>query len=200
MSGNSAGGWLDGEKEITAMSDHADNPFAASDTDRREIWDVLMRRDFAAFVAADWSAVADDFVSGNFWAMDAGRQASPDRWTLRFATVEAYRQEWLRQAREFQPVRLRGEGKLDFFYRAVRLAEIELAPEGDAALARKKFNGEAVAEDGTAIAIRWQTLYVMRKEGDRWKIAGFVGYLPYEHAADATGVAGNLTAGAGARA
>lgn len=44
------------------MSAAAQNPFAG-DPDCHEIWEILMRRDFEAFVAADWSRAEPDFLA-----------------------------------------------------------------------------------------------------------------------------------------
>ena len=71
-----------------------------ADADRAAIWDMLVARDIAAFVAGDWAAVADDFIAEGFFGVDAGKSADVDKWVPRFATLEAYRIEWLRQAAE----------------------------------------------------------------------------------------------------
>jgi len=44
------------------MRDPFKNPFAETDTARHSIWEMLVTRDIDAFLAADWSQVADDFV------------------------------------------------------------------------------------------------------------------------------------------
>jgi len=155
---------------------NAANPFP-NDPDRRAIWDILMRRDFEAFVMRDWSMVEQDFLAEEFRGLDAARRANPDHWSLRYATLDAYREEWLRQAAAFGDIELAGEEKLDFFYRAVTLRDIEIA--GDHAVAHKKFDGVARTTQGDPVAIKWQTLYQMRKVGGDWKIAGFIGYLPH---------------------
>ena len=62
-------------------------------------------------------------------------------------------------------------------FAATRLEEIEM--DGDAALVRKKFDGHLAKSDGSFDRMNWQTLYICRREGGRWKIAGFVGYLPH---------------------
>lgn len=53
------------------MSPAARNPFL-HDPVRREIWDVLMRRDFEAFLAADWSMTGPDFLEKEFLGLDGG--------------------------------------------------------------------------------------------------------------------------------
>src|SRR5262245_38823745 len=103
---------------------HDRNPFP-DDGDRGAIWDILMRRDFEAFVAGDWSLCAADFDEEAFWAIDAGFSPHADHWRLAFPRLAAYRDVWLQQAREFQPVELVGIGKLDFLYRSVVLRDIE---------------------------------------------------------------------------
>ncbi|URK18933.1 hypothetical protein M9H61_05360 [Thalassospira sp. GO-4] len=55
-------------------------PFPSTDTDRTRIWEMLVLRDIAAFVAADWSMVEDDFKADGFYAIDACKSDNPDDW------------------------------------------------------------------------------------------------------------------------
>lgn len=154
------------------------NPFA--DADRRAIWQMLVPRDIDAFVSADWDAVAGDFIAANFTGISGNFQPDPQGYTLAFPTLEAYRTEWLRQAQDFVAARDAGAfaGDLrDGIFAATRLEEIDIT--GDAALVRKKFDGQLAKSDGSFDRMNWQTLYICRREDGRWKIAGFVGYLPY---------------------
>ena len=154
------------------------NPF--TDPDRRAIWEMLVPRDIDAFVSADWDAVAGDFVGANFTGISGNFQPDPQGFTLAFPTLEAYRTEWLRQAQDFAASRDAGAFAGDprnGIFAATRLEEIEL--DGDAALVRKKFDGHLAKSDGSFDRMNWQTLYVCRREDGRWKIAGFVGYLPH---------------------
>ena len=74
------------------------NPFPASDPERRTMWEMLVERDFVAFVNADWSLMADDFWAEGFYGLDAKFSRDPSDWKISFPTVESYRDEWLRQA------------------------------------------------------------------------------------------------------
>lgn len=153
------------------------NPFSASDPDRREIWEMLMTHDFEAFVAGDWSVVEDDFWDEGFCGIHAQKQADPSQWVLAYPNVASYREEWLRQVREFAPVQLEGTTTLEFLYQSCRLDEIDI--KGNRAIGRKKFNGTAKAINGEEILLRFQSMYNLIHIQDRWLIAGFVGYLPY---------------------
>lgn len=156
------------------------NPFPAGDADRHAIWEMLVRRDIDAFISADWSMVAGDFISANFTGISGHFQPDPQGFTLAFPTLSAYRAEWLRQATEFAIQRAAGAfagDPRDGIFAATRLEEIEI--DGDAALVRKKFDGRLAKADGSHDRMNWQTLYVCRREAGRWKIAGFVGYLPH---------------------
>jgi hypothetical protein len=156
------------------------NPFPEGDADRRAIWQMLVPRDIDAFTGADWSMVADDFVAESFWAMSAHFQPEPDRFTLAFPTLAAYRDEWLRQAHEFSAARAAGAfagDPRDGIFGATRLEEIEVT--GDAALVRKRFDGRLAKADGSFDRMNWQTLYFCRRVAGTWKIAGFLGYLPH---------------------
>jgi hypothetical protein len=153
------------------------NPFTASDPHRREIWDILMQRDFEAFVAVDWAMIESDFWQEGFCGIDARRSFDPDQWRITFPNLEAYRDEWLRQACEFSSVQLLATTMLEFFFDSCRLHDIEI--EQGRAVARKKFNGKAMTVNGEEIILRFQTFYQMVRRGNRWAISGFVGYLPY---------------------
>ncbi|WP_116135037.1 hypothetical protein [Tropicimonas sp. IMCC34043] len=154
------------------------NPFAADpdrDPDRAAIWEMLVTRDIAAFLAADWAMVAEDFLATEFFGIDAGRHPDPAQWRLGFADLASYRDEWLRQAAAGQ-VTAYAEDRGAAIHRATRLEAIEIA--GDRALARKCFMGRIALASGGAERMEWQTLYHCRNVGGVWKICGFIGYLP----------------------
>lgn len=162
------------------MRDPEVNPFPAADAPRRAIWEMLVPRDIDAFLAADWGPIADDFVEANFTGLNARFLPSPDDWRLSFPTLAAYRDEWLRQAQDARAAREAGhyaEEARAAIFRATRLEEIEV--DGEAALARKRFDGGIRRADGGFDRMNWQTLYICRLAGGRWRIAGFVGYLPH---------------------
>lgn len=156
------------------MNPPSQNPFT-KDSDRREIWDILMRRDFEAFLACDWSLTSADFLAAEFLGVDGCHRSNPDHWRLTFPTLESYRDEWLRQARDFSEVELIGVSKLEFLYQAAVLRDIEIA--GARAIAHKKFDGAAKTSAGGEVRLDWQSLYFMKKHRSRWRIIGFVGYL-----------------------
>ena len=150
------------------------NPFPR-DPDRAAIWTMLVERDIAAYVAADWSIVADDFVADGFLGIDAVKSPDPDGWKINFPDLAAYRDEWLRQARAGAAVAY-AEDVEAAIHRATSLRQIDIF--GDTAMAHKKFDGAIAKADGTVDVLNWQTLYLCRKIGGRWKLAGFVGYMP----------------------
>lgn len=151
------------------------NPFP-DDPDRRAIWDMLVERDIAAFVAADWSLVAGDFLEGQFLGIDGRGADNPDGWRVGFPTLAHYRDEWLRQASESQATAY-AEDRSAAIHRATRLTEIEIS--GDVAVAHKKFDGTIARADGGQDRLNWQTIYLCRRAEGTWKLTGFVGYLPY---------------------
>ena len=158
------------------MRDPFSNPFPATDPDRRDIWEMLVTRDIDAFLAADWSRVAGDFIETGFLAINGNKADNPDRWTLAFPNLAAYRDEWLRQAQDFARESFAEDPRTAIFT-TTNLTEIEIA--GDTALVRKKFDGHLAKSDGSFDRMNWQTLYICRREDGRWKIAGFIGYLPH---------------------
>lgn len=151
------------------------NPFEGQDSDRAEIWTMLVQRDIDAFVAADWSAVDGDFVVEGFFGVDGGKKSNPDHWSMRFPSLKEYKEEWLRQAEEFQTVEF-GEDARAAIFRLTKLEHIEIT--GDRAIAHKKFDGSIKKADGSLDTLLWQTLYFCQKTAEGWKITGFCGYLP----------------------
>ncbi|HEY5819568.1 MAG TPA: hypothetical protein VIU14_14445 [Mesorhizobium sp.] len=152
------------------------NPFPA-DADRAQIWDMLVERDIAAFVAADWGMVADDFVETGFLGIHAHKSPNPDDWTADFPTLTEYRDEWLRQAAESADTAF-AEPLGEAIHRATNLTRIDIV--GDTAVAHKKFDGQVKLADGSLDTLNWQTLYYCRRVGARWKIAGFTGYMAHK--------------------
>lgn len=151
------------------------NPFPKN-TDRWAIWDMLVDRDTKAFIAADWDMVVDDFIEENFMGIDAGRHQSPDAWTMGFPDLKTYKEEWLRQAKEFSTMEW-AEDVEEAFFRVSNLRDIEI--NGNSALVHKKFFGSIAKANGDKVRTEWQTLYRCRKIDGAWKIAGFVGYMPH---------------------
>lgn len=150
------------------------NPFPPSDADRNAIWEMLVERDTLAFIAGDWSKVAGDFYEDGFFGI-AG-PSNPDHWRIRYDTLDAYREDWLRTSQEYSEDELAGADKTDFLFEATVLRDIEI--RGDYALAHKKFDGSAITTKGKQIILRWQTVYHLRRREGRWLIVGFTGYLP----------------------
>lgn len=158
------------------------NPFP-DDPDRAAIWTMLVERDIAAFVAADWTMVAGDFVEEQFLGIDGCGADNPDSWRIGFSSLAAYRDEWLRQARESRGTAY-SEDRAAAIHRATRLVDIEIA--GDVALAHKKFDGSIARADGGRDTLNWQSLYFCRRIAGRWRLTGFAGYLPYPMGMTAT--------------
>jgi hypothetical protein len=152
------------------------NPFPEGDPDRRAIWTMLVSRDIDAFLAADWSMVEDDFERIGFIGIHAYKSENPDSWRVAFPTLEAYRDEWLRQAAATAKVRY-AEPLRAALFRATNLRDIDVS--GDVAMAHKKFDGTIARADGGQDTLNWQTLYFCRRRNGRWKLTGFVGYMPF---------------------
>ncbi|ENT75649.1 hypothetical protein H721_02809 [Brucella ovis IntaBari-2006-46-332] len=121
------------------------NPFAG-DKDREQIWEMFVRRDIEAFIAQDWSMVADDFDEARFLGIHAHNNPDPDKWDAGFPTLASYRDEWLRQAAESAAIEY-AEPLAEGIFRATDLSVIDIT--GDVALARKKFDGTIARKDGT---------------------------------------------------
>ncbi|WP_323845732.1 RidA family protein [Microbulbifer magnicolonia] len=157
-----------------------DNPFDG-DADRGEIWEILVRRDLEAFLSADWDATKGDFVEEGFFGIDGQNKNNPDQWVMTFPDLASYRDVWL-QAATASAAESDRRAVREPLYAASRLKSIDI--NGSHAIAHKEIKGAVPKRDGSREILDWQTLYVMRKEDGRWKIASFVGYLPSVMGAD----------------
>ncbi len=152
-----------------------ENPFSLN-SDRWLIWEMLVTRDIKAFVNADWDMVADDFVAEGFMGTDACKQGNPDAWKLSYPDLNAYREEWLTQAKSYKSTDWQEDPEHALF-RVTTLRDIEI--RGDSALVHKKFFGNLRPSNESDTSTEWQTLYRCRKVAGSWKIAGFTGYMPH---------------------
>jgi hypothetical protein len=159
------------------MADLPRNPFDAStDPDRHHIWNRLILADSQAFVASDWSRIENDFDSDCFEGIRCSSSSNPDDWKLFFPTLESYRDNWLRASREFLTKKFLHHTPLDAILARCCLDTIDI--NGDRALAHKKFTGVVLLADGSNLSGDRQTLYRLQRRNDRWKIVGFLGFLP----------------------
>jgi hypothetical protein len=149
------------------------NPFPESDQDRYSIWEFMVRKDIDAYLAKDWLRVCDDFIADGFMGIQANASANPDSWELGFPALDAYQASWLAGtinqedfAEELRPA----------LFRCTFLRDIEIV--GDRAIAHKKFDGRISMRSGGFREFKWQSIAMLRRQPDRWRVAAFVGYLP----------------------
>ncbi len=152
------------------------NPFPKSDSDRHQIWEMLVERDIIAFCQENWDMVADDFIAENFMGIDARNAHNPDTWRMTFSNLTEYKTVWLEQAAEFAQTDW-AEDPEQAIYHATTLRDIDI--KGESALVHKKFDGYIQKKSGEREYLNWQTLYRCRKQEGSWKIAGFTGYMPH---------------------
>lgn len=164
---------------VIQNQNYATNPFDASrDADRHALWQVLVARDSDAFVAADWSICAGDFDHLQFEGISANGSAKPTEWTLRYPTVESYRDDWLEMANGFAKIPLAETSHRELLYKMQTFAKVEIA--AGRAIVWKQFRADEPQTDGGRYAISAQSVYRLRQLDGQWKIVGFVGYLPLE--------------------
>ena len=78
------------------------NPFnQEKEKDKAQLWEMLVKRDSLAFANQDWDMVKDDFVETHFMGIHAHDESNPDLWKISFPNLNTYRDEWLKQAKEF---------------------------------------------------------------------------------------------------
>lgn len=153
------------------------NPFEPSDADHHAIWEMLVRRDIEAFLAADWPAFAGCFLAEGFLGIDARRSRDPGDWLPRFSTLEAYRDAWLAAAGRSAALAHPGLRRAAL-YRATDMRDIRVS--GNAATARKRLDGAIPRRDGETDTLDWQSLFLCARFGNAWKITGFIGYMPLD--------------------
>jgi enamine deaminase RidA (YjgF/YER057c/UK114 family) len=151
------------------------NPFNTLDSDRFQIWDMLVQRDIEAFIENDWGKVSDDFVELGFTGIDACFSSNPDSWKLAFPDLKSYQHFWLKQAANFTATDWEDNPK-EKLNEATTLRDIDISK--DIALVHKKFDGTIRKKNGQTDVLNWQTLYRCRKVDGQWKITGFTGFLP----------------------
>jgi hypothetical protein len=117
-----------------------------------------------------------DFRREGFLGLHAHKSELPDSWRLDFPDLDTYRDEWLRQAQASQAVEY-AQPLRDALFRATNMRDIDL--RGDTAVCHKKFDGTVALKAGGVEVINWQTLYFCARIEGRWKITGFVGYMPF---------------------
>jgi hypothetical protein len=150
------------------------NPFT-SDDPRHRVWDRVVREDIAAFVAGEWQRIADDFVEPGFFGLDACGSADPRAWRLTYATLAAYRDRWLAQSQLFRQRPPAGEA-VNGLLGLVSVPLLELT--GDSGVLLKRFDGSLALADGGSLPFAWESLFVLRRVGETFRVQGFVGYLP----------------------
>jgi hypothetical protein len=155
------------------------NPYsAASDADRHALWEMLVARDSKSFAEADWSLCDDDFAHDRFEGVSAHGSLDPLKWTLRYPTVESYRDDWLDMADRFLNLAFKNVSHYDLLMRMQKFAKSEIV--GDRAVVWKQFGADEPLHDGERYRIAAQSVYRLHRLEGRWKIVGFVGYLPLD--------------------
>lgn len=149
------------------------NPFSAADTDRHDIWEMLVRRDTDFFLSGDWSLVAADYVADGFLGIDAALSLDPSAWRPAYPTVELYRDAAI--ASRWRPEDF-AEPLQPAWLRCQQVARIDIS--GNAALAHKYIDGSIRRHAGGPLELHWRSIFQLRRTHRHWQIAGFVGYLP----------------------
>lgn len=154
-----------------------ENPFSAtSEPNEHYIWQRLIITDSEAFAAGDWQMIADDFEPARFEGWRAMNSYYPVDWQIVFPTLDSYRECWLKSSAEFRARKFVNCSTLEALYQRCSIGRIVI--NGDRAMAIKKFKGRLKCEDGSGVAGDRQTVYRLHRIDGRWKIVGFLGYLP----------------------
>ena len=160
------------------QSDLFVNPYdASSDSDRHALWQILIARDSEAFAVADWSLCDGDFAYDRFEGLSANGSFDPINWSLRYSTVESYRDDWLQMADRYMSTPLAVSHR-ELLYRMQKFAKVE-SSDGRA-IVWKQFWADEPLVGGGRYSLSAQSVYRLHRIGGCWKIVGFVGYLPME--------------------
>ena len=156
-----------------------ENPFdVVRAPDRHAIWEVLVARDSEAFAAVDWSICVDDFAADRFDGISAHGSLNPADWSMRYPTVESYRDDWIQMAHDYRTVPLADVSHRELLYRMQSIHRIDLTD--DRAVIWKQFRADERLTSGGRHKTLGQSVYRMHRIDCRWLIVGFVGYLPLE--------------------
>ena len=161
----------------TVQIDPFANPYN-TDADRCELWEILIARDSDAFAASDWSVCDGDFAHDRFEGITANGSFNPVDWALRYPTVESYRDDWLQMAERYLRVPLAATSHRELLYRMQSFAKVEIAD--GRAIVWKQFWADEPLANGERYQISAQSVYRLHHVDGKWKIVGFVGYLPME--------------------
>ena len=113
--------------------------------DEKMIWKVLIYNDFVAFCTKNWQLIADDFVEEGFFGIDGKRSPNKKDWSLTYPSLDAYKQDWIKQSEEFNKKTFLKD-PLDILFTTTKLSKIEII--GTTALVHKEFDGIfTVADD-----------------------------------------------------
>lgn len=151
------------------------NPFNHQETDRYQIWEMLVQRDIEAFIQNDWDAVSGDFIEEIFMGITAKSLDKSNSWELTFPNLNTYKKYWQDSARDFSKIKWNGDAQ-KLLYEAITLRDIDISD--DSALVRKKIDGRFPTKIGLFEQQNWQILYSCRKVAEQWKITGFTRHLP----------------------
>lgn len=150
-----------------------DNPFPET-TDAYLIWEVLVRNDFEGFLQGSWDRVADDYIEEGFFGVDFGKSTSPTDWTLGFPSLQHYKNQWLEDSQRFWENDFAADPRQQL-YASCQLADIQIT--GTSALVHKFFVGDIPITGGASLELNWRSLFLLRKQAEKWRIAGFCGYI-----------------------
>lgn len=156
------------------MEEWEQNPYRTG-TGEHELWNLLVRNDFEGFLAKDWERVAGDYIENGFFGIDLGKSRLPENWKLSFPALESYKYAWIKDSHAFEKHPFDCDPR-EALYKCSRLEFFDF--KGTSALVHKVFNGYIPLKQGGALELKWRSLFLVRKEEDRWRIAGFCGYMP----------------------
>jgi hypothetical protein len=150
------------------------NPFTPDNEDQFEIWDLLIRRDFEAFLRQDWEAIASDYLADGFYGLDFKKSPIESDWKLGYANLETYRKEWIRESERFKQISFMVNPR-NILYECCRLEHWQIMDSKCSV--HKVFNGSIPVHKADPILLRWRSIFLLQRNNYKWKVTGFVGYM-----------------------
>ena len=141
----------------------------------KEIWEVLIYKDFVAFCNQDWRFIEDDFLEKGFFGISGHKSEKKSDWSLTYPTLASYQSDWINASMDFGSKKFKTD-PLDILFEGANLTKIQIID--DCALVHKSFDCQFELLKEEPIIFDWVSIFLLRKIEGKWKIASFTGYLP----------------------
>ena len=147
--------------------------------DQERVRFIVVDEDIRAFCRGG-SAIMRPYFAPEFVDYDARGHCDFTKWRVRFTSADDYLQAFDKWSQGMAGRELKGYASPEDWVReATILTAEDVKIKGDCAMAPKRFLGQAVdADSGEKLSWNKTVIYLMRKQGDDWKVTGMISNLP----------------------